>query len=68
MFVPGEMNWASNRMYDTHKRAILYALCGLILGVCGLLHPLAQTMGTIGNYLDSVSQPCGLARGQMFNF
>ena len=31
------MNWASRRMYNTHIRAILYVLYGLILGVCGLL-------------------------------
>ena len=27
-------------MYNTHKRAILYVLYGLILGVCGLLDTL----------------------------
>ena len=37
MFAPAKMNWASTRMYNTLKRAILYVLYGLIMGVCGLL-------------------------------
>ena len=41
VFAPAEMNWASRRMYNTHKRAILYVLYGLILGVCGTpKHPM----------------------------
>ena len=38
VFAPADMNWASRRMYNTHKRAILYILYGLILGVRGLLN------------------------------
>ena len=43
VFAPAQMNWASRRMYNTHKRVILY---GLILAVWGLLykHPLGQTL------------------------
>ena len=38
VFAPAEMNWASRRMYNTLKRAILYDCA--ILGVCGLLDTL----------------------------
>ena len=47
VFAPAQMNWASIRMYNTHKRVILYVLYyGLILAVWGLLykHPLGQTL------------------------
>ena len=40
VFAPAKLNWASRRIYNTHKRAVLYVLCGLILGVCGLLNTL----------------------------
>ena len=34
VFAPDWLNWASRRMYNTHKRVVLYELYGLILGVC----------------------------------
>ena len=40
VFAPAKMNWVSRRMYNTLKRANLYVLYGLILGVCGLLDTL----------------------------
>ena len=43
VFAPAKVNWASGRMYNTHKRGILYVLYyGLILGVCGLLNTLCS--------------------------
>ena len=38
VFAPAEMNLASRKMYNTHKRAILYVLYGLTLGDWGLLN------------------------------
>ena len=38
VFAPAEMNWASRRIYNMYKRAILYVLYWLILHVCGYLN------------------------------
>ena len=47
-----EMNWASRRMYYTHKRAIVYVLYyGMIdIGCLGTpTHPLEQTLIICGS-------------------